>query len=153
MIDNLDNTVDNPADDFVDSAPELEIVTDMVRRALPAAPVLVVACGLIWGLGGALSSAYGLGIVLLNFVLAALMLAYAARISPTMLMAASLGGFAVRMGLVLGAVLAVKGSSWAVMAPLLGTILVTHLGLLLWETRFISASLAYPGLKPARKGA
>ena len=28
------------------------------------------------------------------------------------------------------------------------TLIVTHLGLLIWETRHVSASLAYPGLKP-----
>jgi hypothetical protein len=28
------------------------------------------------------------------------------------------------------------------------TVLLTHLGLLAWETRFVSASLAYPALKP-----
>ena len=35
---------------------------------------------------------------------------------------------------------------------MLGTILITHVGLLMWETRYVSISLAYPGLKP-RKGA
>ena len=34
-------------------------------------------------------------------------------------------------------------------SPPLGlTLIVTHLGLLIWETRHVSASLAYPGLKP-----
>ena len=28
------------------------------------------------------------------------------------------------------------------------TIIVTHLGLLFWETRYVSASLAFPALKP-----
>ena len=28
------------------------------------------------------------------------------------------------------------------------TVLVTHLGLLFWELRYVSASLAFPGLKP-----
>ena len=28
------------------------------------------------------------------------------------------------------------------------TLIVTHLGLLLWELRYVSASLAFPGLKP-----
>jgi len=38
--------------------------------------------------------------------------------------------------------------------PLALTIGVTHLGLLIWETRYVSASLAYPGLKPRiEKGA
>jgi hypothetical protein len=136
----------------IDGAPEVEIATDMVRRALPVAPVLLIACGLVWGVDGALSSAFGIGLVLINFLLAAAMLAWAARISPTMLMAATLGGFLLRMTLIVAAVMLVKGTSWAVMAPMLFTILVTHVGLLMWETRYVSMSLAYPGLKP-RKGA
>jgi hypothetical protein len=136
----------------VEGSPELEIVGDMVRRALPVAPVLLLVCGLIWGVDGALSSAYGLALVLLNFLVAAALLSWAARVSPTMLMAATLGGFLVRMCLIVAAVLLVRHASWAVMAPLLGTILVTHIGLLMWETRYVSMSLAYPGLKP-RKGA
>ena len=35
--------------------------------------------------------------------------------------------------------------------PALGTTLVvTHLGLLFWEMRYVSLSLAHPGLKPRR---
>jgi hypothetical protein len=138
----------------VEGAPELDIARDMAKRALFVAPALLLVCGLIWGVDGALSSAYGLAIVVVNFLLAAALLTWAARISPTMLMAATLGGFLLRMVLVVAAVMAVHHSSWAVMAPLLGTILVTHVGLLVWETRYVSLSLAYPGLKPApRKGA
>jgi len=135
----------------VEGSPELEIATDMVRRALPVAPVLLLVCGLIWGLDGALSSAYGLALVLLNFLIAAALLAWAARISPTMLMAATLGGFLARMILIVVAVMLVHHASWAVMAPMLITILVTHVGLLMWETRYVSLSLAYPGLKPAKE--
>ncbi len=124
----------------------------MIRRALPVAPILIIGCGLVWGIDGALSSAFGVGLVLLNFLLTATLLAWAARISPTMLMAVTLVGFIFRMALVVGAVLLVKNTSWASMAPLLLTVLVTHLGLLMWETRYVSLSLAYPGLKP-RKGA
>jgi hypothetical protein len=137
---------------FVKGDPELEIARDMVRRALPVAPVLLLVCGLIWGVDGALSSAYGLALVLLNFLIAAALLSWAARISPTMLMAATLGGFLVRMILIVAAIMLVHHASWAVMAPMLGTILITHVGLLMWETRYVSLSLAYPGLKP-RKGA
>jgi len=31
------------------------------------------------------------------------------------------------------------------------TLIVTHLGLLFWELRYVSGSLAYPGLKPTKK--
>jgi len=138
----------------LEGSPEVEIAGDMVRRALPVAPLLILVCGVIWGVDGALSSAYGIGLVLLNFMLAAVLLAKAARVSPAMLMAATLGGFLLRMALIVVAVLLVRHASWAVMAPLLMTILVTHVGLLMWETRYVSLSLAYPGVKPtARKGA
>jgi len=141
----------NPADDYVYTPPELDIARDMVRRALPVAPVFIVLCGLIWGVNGALSAAYGVGIVLVNFVLAALFMAWSAKISPTMLMAAVFGGFFIRMAVVLVAVLAVKNASWVALPALLLTILVTHIGLLVWETRHVSATLAYPGLEPPKE--
>ena len=65
-----------------------------------------------------------------------------------MLMGATLFGFLVRMGIVLVAVLAVVNTSWVEVVPLAITIVITHLGLLFWEMRYISASLAFPGLKP-----
>jgi hypothetical protein len=143
----------NAANDYVYSPPELEIARDIVRRGLIAAPIILVVSGVIWGVNGIASAAYGLAIVLINFVLAAVLLAWAARISPTALMAASFAGFFIRMGLVVVAVLAVQHASWVSLPALLTTILVTHLGLLLWETKYISATLAYPGLKPTGKGA
>jgi hypothetical protein len=143
----------NPANDYVYSPPELEIARDLVRRGLIAAPIILVVSGLIWGVHGIESAGYGLAIVLLNFALAATILAWAARIGPNALMAASFAGFFIRMGLVLVAVLAVQHADWVSLPALLTTILVTHLGLLVWETKYISASLAYPGLKPERKGA
>jgi hypothetical protein len=145
MFEPLDQT-------HVEGSPEVQVATDMVKRAVLVAPLLIVACGLVWGVDGALSSAYGIVLVMLNFLVAAALLAWAARISPTMLMAATLGGFLVRMALIVVAVSLVHHASWAVMVPMLFTILVTHVGLLIWETRFVSMSLAYPGLKP-RKGA
>jgi hypothetical protein len=138
----------NPADDHVDSPPELQIARDLVRRAIPLGASLVVICSLIWGLSGTASSAYAVGIVMLNFTLAAVAMAWAARISPTMLMIAAMFGFFVRMGIVVAAVVLVQDMSWVSLTPMLITLLVTHLGLLLWETRYVSASLAYPGLKP-----
>lgn len=141
----------NPANDFVDSPPELEVGRQLARHGLMVAPALIVVSGLIWGLAGAASAAFGIGLVLVNFLIAAALLAWAARISLTMVMAAALGGFVIRMALVLAAIYLVKDRSWVEFAPLAITILVTHLGLLIWETRYVSASLAFPGLKP--KGA
>jgi hypothetical protein len=63
-------------------------------------------------------------------------------------MAVAFGGFVLRMGLLVLAVQLVKDQAWVDAVPLGITILVAYLGLLFWETRFVSASLAFPGLKP-----
>jgi hypothetical protein len=143
----------NPVDDLVDTPPEVEIANDLVKHGLIAGPAILVLAGAIWGFEGLYSAAFAVAVVLVNFAVAARMLRAGARISPTMLMAAALGGFLLRMGVVVAAVFLVRDQSWIDLTALAITILVTHLGLLTWETRYVSATLAYPGLKPARKGA
>jgi hypothetical protein len=132
-------------------APERQVALDMVRRAVPFAPVLVLLAALPWGLAGAASAAYAIVLVVVNFLLAAWLLGAAARISYALLMAVSLFGYLMRIGLIAVAVLAVKDASWVEPMPLGLTLIVTHIGLLLWELRYVSASLAYPGLKPTTK--
>lgn len=131
-------------------APETEIARDLVRRGLPALPVVVAVAALVAGVDGALSGAFAIALVVGNFLLSAYLVASAARISLTLVMGAVLFGYLLRLGIISGSVLAVKDMGW-VHLPVLGiTLIVTHLGLLLWETRFISASLAFPTLKPSR---
>ncbi len=132
---------------------ERQVAKDMIRRAVPVAPVLMAAAALVWGFDGGLSAAYGLAIVLANFALAAALLSWAGRRSVALLMGVALFGYLVRLALVGGAVLAVKDQAWVELVPLTLTILVTHLGLLFWETSRVSASLAFPGLGPDRRGA
>jgi len=131
-------------------APETEVARDMIRRALPAAPVLVALCAAMWSLDGAISSAYGIAIVLGNLALAAGLLAVTARISLALMMGAALFGFLLRLGIIFAAVLVVRDASWMSLPALGVTLVVTHLGLLFWELRYVSLSLAHPGLKPRR---
>ena len=53
-------------------------------------------------------------------------------------------------GLIFLAVWAVHEAHWISLPALGATIIVTHLGLLVWEMRYLAISLANPGLKPAR---
>ena len=131
-------------------APEVAVTKDMIRRGLVVAPLLLLVCGFLWGMHGALSSAYGVAIILLNFGLAAGIVAGTARISIGMMMGAVLFGYLVRLGLILVAVLLVKDAGWISLPALGTTIIVTHLGLLVWEMKFVALSLAHPGLKPGR---
>jgi len=111
---------------------------------------VLIAIGAIgWQMHGVLTTAFAVAIVVLNFLAAAALMTWAARISLGMLMGAVLIGYIVRMGIIALAVFAVKDEPWVVL-PLLGFALVlTHLALLFWEMRHLSVSLAYPGLKPA----
>ena len=67
-----------------------------------------------------------------------------------MLMGATMFGYLFRLGLITVAVLLVKDTDWISLPALGATIIVTHLGLLIWELKYVALSLAYPGLKPAR---
>jgi hypothetical protein len=127
---------------------ETEIAGDMVKRVIPAAPVVVLTAGLLGGSKGAWSAALAVAVVTANFILAAVSLSWAARTSPMALMATALGGFLVRMGLLTAVILAVRHASWINLSAFAITILATHLGLLFWETRYVGASLAFPGVKP-----
>ena len=129
-------------------APEAAIARDIVKRAIFIGPILVVAFGLIWGVNGALSTAYGLAIVVANFVLAAAMLAWAGRISTGVVMAAALFGYLIRLTLIFLAIWLVRKADWVELVPLGITIIGAHLGLLFWERKYVSLSLAFPGIKP-----
>lgn len=131
-------------------AVERQVAGDMIRRGLPFLPVLVVVGGILWGVAGALSVTFAVGLVVVNLGVSAALLAWAARTSLALLMGVALLGFLVRLGLITVAVLAVKDQWWVELVPLGLALILTHLGLLLWETRHISASLAFPGLKPAK---
>jgi hypothetical protein len=129
---------------------EIQVTTDMVKRGLVVAPVLIGICALIWGADGAWSAAFAIGLVLVNFMLSAALISYTAKISLGLMMGATLFGYLIRLGLIMVAVLLVKDAGWISLPALGATIIVTHLGLLLWELKYVAISLAHPGLKPAR---
>ena len=129
-------------------AVEREVAGGIVRHGLIALPVAAVIGAIGWGVPGALSVAFAGGLVIANFWVAATMLAWAARTSLSLLMGVSLFGFLLRLGAIVAAVLAVRHMSWVAPVPLGATLIIAHLGLLFWEARFVSASLAFPGLKP-----
>ena len=143
-----------PASPFVTRlegpAPEVDITKDLVKRGLIVAPVLVAICGVIWGLDGALSALFAIGLVLVNFALSAAIVSATAKISLGLMMGAVLFGYLIRLGLILLAVVLVKDASWISRPALGAAIIVTHLGLLAWELKYLAISLAHPGLKPAR---
>jgi hypothetical protein len=130
-------------------APESDIARHLARRAVLVAPVFLVGGLVGWGLTGLFSAALGLVLVAVNFRLGAAIITRATQISINALYGAVLGGYVARLGLMTAVVLVVKAGGWLATVPFAITLLVTHLGLLVWESRQVALTLAAPGRRPA----
>jgi hypothetical protein len=131
---------------------ERRIAIDLARHGLYVAPVAVLVAGLVRGADGAASAGLGLGLAVANFLATAAFLGWGARRSPGALMAVAFGGFVVRMGLILAVMfLADALLGWADVVVLGLTLFAAHLGLLTWEIRSVSLTLAEPGLRRDRR--
>ena len=139
----------NSADPSV--AYEGQIAGDLVRRVLIVSPAVLLVAGLVSGVDGLISAVIGLVLVSLNFLASAWLITYTARRSPGAVMGVVLGGYIVRLGILFGIALALDTVSWIDIGVLLLTVAVVHLALLTWESRHVSLSLTYPGLKPGRQ--
>lgn len=128
-------------------APAMEVAVDLAKRAVWLLPLTVVVGG-FWGVNGIASAAYALAIVVVNFLLSAWLLATTGRISFALMAGAALFGYLLRLGMIFAAVMLVRNASWVEMLPLGIMLIATHLGLLFWELRYVSGSMAFPGLKP-----
>jgi len=139
----------------VDATPAVErdIAFDMVKRGLLVSPLVVLIAGLIRGWDGAASAAIALAIVFANFLAAATVVSWAAKKSNQAAAIAATIGYVVRLAVIVLALWAFHSASW-IDFPTLGiTLVAAHLGLLTWEAKHISLSLAAPGLRPARPAA
>src|SRR5207248_677518 len=89
---------------------------EMVARALPpgaAATALAFILGFVFaGGGGAWSAGLGVAVAVANFVASARLLAWAARVSLTAVQLVVLVGFLVRLGLIVGIMVALSLTAW-----------------------------------------
>ncbi|MFI5053178.1 MAG: hypothetical protein ACHQDE_02360 [Acidimicrobiia bacterium] len=130
-------------------AVEREVGFDLAKRAALIAPAVLLVAFLVSGVDGLAGAALALVLVAANFVAGALSLQWAGRRGPNALAVVAVAGFLVRMTVMLGVIVVMQNVVnvyW-----LVGVLAVAHVGLLIWETRHLSISLAAPGLKPAKR--
>ncbi len=117
----------------------------MIRRAVvPAALALVFAASvglLASGTGAAWSAAIGVAVVFANFAAHGASLAWASTISIGTVMAVALGGFLVRLGLIVGAMFALNNLSWFSPVAFALTVMPATMLLLAFEARLVSGGL------------
>ena len=129
---------------------ESRIAHDLARHALYVAPIAMLGVGLWRGVDAAAAVALAFAIVIGNFLLSAAILGWCARLHPEVLVGVALFSFLGRLILITVIGVGIKELDivdWPVFCI---TLVVSYLGLLFWELRSISASLASPGLKPSR---
>lgn len=117
----------------------------MVRRALAAAAAsLAPALGAGWlagGAGAAASAGLAVAVVAANFAVHGLSLAWAAGVSIGAVHAVALGGFVVRMGVILGVLVALDRAAFFSPVVFGLTAMAATVALLAYEARLVAAGL------------
>jgi ATP synthase protein I len=118
---------------------------ELVRRVLPFAPVALIAAFAIgWfvsGSGAAWSAAIAVVVVAVNFVAFAVSIAWAAKVSPTMLAIVALGGYLVRLIVYTLVLVGLNTLAW--FSPLAFTLALmpTVIALLVYEAKLLSGRM------------
>lgn len=120
--------------------PERELIRRVLPFALPAIAV-AYAAGALGSAGAARSAAIGVAVVVTNFAAHGMSLAWAARISPTVLVGVGLGGFAVRLGTIVVVLLLLDRISWFSPVAFAAALVPSTVALLAFEARVLSGRL------------
>jgi hypothetical protein len=127
---------------------ESRIAHDIARHALIVAPIAIIGVGIWRGVPAGAAVALALALVVGNFIAAAWVLGWVARTAPDLLMGAAMMSFLIRLVLISVIGFGIKEADLVDWPVFCVTLVASYLGLLFWEMRSISLSLASPGLKP-----
>jgi hypothetical protein len=115
------------------------MVHRMLRRGSLVAPVVVAALWIWQGTDFALSVAVGIGMALANLWLAGRVIGGVADNKPQLLLAGAMAAFTLGLAFLTGIALALQAADIVTFKITGVALIVTHLGLVLWE-----AARAYP---------
>jgi ATP synthase protein I len=114
---------------------------ELVHRALPfIAPVAIVSFVVAASIGGGdagWSAVIGVAVVTGNFLTSALSIAWAARISPAMIAAVALGGFLLRIVVLVVALVLLNTLFWFSPLAFALTVVPTTIALIAFEMRIL----------------
>jgi hypothetical protein len=122
-------------------APESELIRRIAPFALPVV-VLAFAIGTwIGGTDAGWSAAIAIAVVTLNFMAHGWSLALAAQISPMALYAVGLGGFVVRLGLIVAVIALLQQTAWFSIAAFIAALVPCTVALLVVEIKMLSGRM------------
>jgi len=122
-------------------APESELIRRIGPFAVPVAIVAFASGTWIDGADAGWSAAIAVAVVTLNFVAHGWSLALAAQISPMVLYAVGLGGFVVRLGVIVLVIALLQQTTWFSIAAFLAALVPCTVALLVVEMKMISGRM------------
>jgi hypothetical protein len=122
-------------------APESELIRRIAPFAVPVAIVAFASGTWIDGADAGWSAAIAVTVVTLNFVAHGWSLALAAQISPMVLYAVGLGGFVVRLGVIVLVIALLQQTTWFSIAAFLAALVPCTVALLVVEMKMISGRM------------
>lgn len=127
---------------------EWEIAVDVAKKAAISGPVTIIGVGIWRGADAALGAFLAIALVVATLLGSAAVLGWAARRVPHALVGVAVLSFLARLvvlTLLAAGIKALGVVDWSVFSF---TLVGAYLGLLFWELRSVSLTLAHPGLKP-----
>jgi hypothetical protein len=122
-------------------APERELIRRISPFALPAAILAFAIATWFGGTDAGWSAVAAIAVVSVNFVAHGWSLALAATISPMVLYAVGLGGFVVRLGIVVAIIAVLDQQSWFVLPAFLTALVPSTIALLVFEMKLLSGRM------------
>lgn len=121
--------------------PERELIRRISPFALPVAAAAFAAGVLLDGPDAGWSAAIAIVVVYLNFLAHGSSLAWAAGISPVVLSAVGLGGFVVRLAVIVVMILVLEQFAWFSVTAFVAALVPSTIGLLVVEMKLLSGRM------------
>ncbi|MGA9162070.1 MAG: hypothetical protein WB297_14560 [Actinomycetota bacterium] len=122
-------------------APERELIRRISPFALPVAIGALALGTLLGGTDAGWSAAIAIAVVYVNFVAHGSSLALAATISPTVLYAVGLGGFIVRLGVIVLVIALLQQTAWFSIVAFIAALIPATVALLVVEMKLLSGRM------------
>jgi hypothetical protein len=122
-------------------APERELIRRISPFALPVAIAAFVLAALVDGTDAGWSAAIAIAVVYVNFVAHGSSLALAATISPTVLFAVGVGGFLVRLGIIVLVIALLQQTEWFSIVAFIAALIPATIALLMVEMKILSGRM------------
>jgi hypothetical protein len=121
--------------------PERELARKVLRYVPLTLPVAFSLGMLVGGAGAGLSAAIGVAVVTSNSVASALSIAWAAGVSPAVVFAVAMGGFFLRMTVIVIVLVGLNRLSWFSPTSFALSVVPVTIVLLAYEARTISGRM------------